>query len=634
VKGKKNIIADLLSRIAERSTYKKDLPFVEESDAHLAAMQLRGGKTLPEPSELTTSESPNVTTETSTPTKTLTTFAIDQYAQLIMKAYKGDTLFSKALKEGVDSGIYVLKNGLLYTGPDKNQLCIPNIKVKGGRDGGNKSLREMLIAHSHQVVGHLGTYKISKHLRNEYYWKKMIGDVQKFVKSCHSCQTRNPAPTKQYGKNHPLLIPSGPWEYVSMDFLVNLPSSAYNDRKYNNLMVAEDLLTKTIHLIATTTNVEAETVAKLYFDNIYRLHGLPRGIVSDRDTKFTGAFWRALQKMVGTDLLMSTTSHPQTDGQTERANRTILQVLRHFVNTNGSDWAQHLSTVEFAINSAVSTSTGKAPFELMYGYLPRSFPPIAFDSDNPASMNFLENRMLSQLAAQDAIIAAKTEQSYYVNKNRKEDPDIKTGDLVVVSNESQISHLPKGRQKLAIKWVGPYKVTDVDKNTSNYTLDIQDSKRHPKFHVSNIKLYRDPHLELFPNRQRRRPRIALTEQDLNLEIEKIIGHERRRDGVIRFLCKWEGFPNEDATFRKAEDFNSSPYGIKVVKEYLLGFGEPPEELVSWVKRTEWMKDVLDEWNKRERGTIMSQNRESDTGNGNRNENSLKKPKHSSKKGRM
>src|SRR5436190_20978993 len=121
---------------------------------------------------------------------------------------------------------------------------------------------------------------------------------------------------------------------------------------------------------------------------------------------------------------------------------------RHFVNFIGSDWAQH-------INSAVSASTGKAPFELIYGYLPRTFPPIVYDEDNPASMNFIENRMLAQRSAQDAIIAAKTEQSHYVNLHRKDDPEINVGDLVLVSNESQLSQLPKGRQKLAIKDVGP-----------------------------------------------------------------------------------------------------------------------------------------------------------------------------------
>ena len=218
-------------------------------------------------------------------------------------------------------------------------------------------------------------------------------------------------------------------------------------------------------------------------------------------------------------------------------------------------------------------------------------------------MNFIEQRMLSQLAAQDSIIAAKTEQSHHVNKHRKHDPPMTVGDKAVVSNESQLSHLPKGRQKLALKWVGPYKVTKVDRSKSNYTLDIKDSKRHPTFHVSNVKRYVDPHLEMFPNRQRRQPRVVLAEQDLNIEIEKIIGHERLRNDVIRFLCKWDGFPNEDATYRNAEDFKSSPYGIQLVKKYILDFGICPEELRAWVKRTEWIRNgIQDEWAKRGEGT--------------------------------
>ena len=630
VEGKKNIIADLLSRIAERSTYKHDLPFLEESEAHLAAIQLRRGKMLlekpltkrrnvktnptnPSEPEIQAPEMPDEPSETvsestdqridqsdgpeALPMESMSTLSLSQFRQAIIDGYKDNTQFSKALKTGVDSGIYKVKNGLLYlafSGKDE-RLCIPNIKVEGGRDKATKkSLREMLISHAHEILGHKATIKTDALLRSQFYWKTMTEDTNKYVRSCHSCQTRNAFPTKQHGKNHPLPVPAAPWQTISMDFMVNLPSSAIGDLKFNALYVVVDLLSKMTRLIPTTTNVKVEGVAKLYFDNIYKLHGLPKGIVSDRDTKFTGAFWRALQKMVGTDLMMSTTSHPQTDGQTERANRSILQILRHFVNLIGSDWAQHLPTVEFAINSAVSTSTGKAPFELIYGYLPRTFPPIVYDEDNPASMNFIENRMLAQRSAQDAIIAAKTEQSHYVNLHRKDDPEINVGDLVLVSNESQLSQLPKGRQKLAIKDVGPYKVTKVDRTTSNYTLDIPNSKRFNTFHIDSIKKYTDPHLELFPNRQRRQPRVVQAEEDLNLEIEKVIGHERRRNGVISFLCKWESFSNEDSTYRAAEDFKSSPYGIKVVKDYLLSFGETPDDLREWMDRTDWIRDVIRE----------------------------------------
>jgi hypothetical protein len=197
----------------------------------------------------------------------------------------------------------------------------------------------------------------------------MIQDVKKYIRSYHSYQIRKSVNMKQYGKNHPVGAPESPWEMVSMDFMTNLPSSSLNGLKFNSLMVTMCKMSKMAHLIPTTTTVNAEGVAKLYFENVSRLHGLPNAIISDRDTKFTGAFWRALQKMLGTDLLISTTAYPQTDGQTKRMNRSMLQILCHYVNTNGSDWTQHLPTVEFAINSAVNWSTGKAPFEIVDGYL-------------------------------------------------------------------------------------------------------------------------------------------------------------------------------------------------------------------------------------------------------------------------
>ena len=512
---------------------------LEESDLHLNAMSLRRGKvlleepaikrrapTIPLSHETAPASPESVFSSSSVPTTPassddepewpeampdavpeaadrqvtgsenfLTEFSTD-FHQTIVDGYKDDSQFSKALVAGVESGIYVLRNGLLYLAtPGTHRLCIPDTKVEGGRGKGKRNLCEMLMAHAHEIAGHLGPEKTDKLLREQFYWKTMTGDVQKYCNSCHSCQTKKAFPSKRFGKNHPLPIPSAPWQQVSMDFMPGLPSSAVGNQKFNNLLVVVDTLIKQVHLIPTTKDVTAEGVAQLYFDNIYKLHGLPRAIISDRDTKCTGVFWRTLQKMVGTDLMMSTADHPQTDRQTERMNRTILQILRQFVNTNGSDWAQYLATVEFAINSSINRSTGKAPFELLYGYLPRTFPPIVFDLDNPTSMDFIKNRMLSQLIAQDAIIAAKTEQSHHVNKHRKPDPDIAVGDMVLVSNESQLQHLPKGRQKLAIKLVGPYKVTKVDKSKSNYTLDIPDSRRHNTFYVSYLQKYQDPHLE-------------------------------------------------------------------------------------------------------------------------------------------
>jgi hypothetical protein len=137
--------------------------------------------------------------------------------------------------------------------------------------------------------------------------------------------------------------------------------------------------------------------------------------------------------------------------------------------------------------------------------------------------------------------------------------------------------------------VGPYKVLKVDKDTSNYKIEIPGSKRHPTFHINYVKPYTDPRLDLFPNRQRRQPRIVGSEVDLNIEVQKLIGHQRRRDGTIHFLSLWEGYPAEDATYRHSELYSASAYGVRKVENYLETFGDLPDELAEWLKSTPWVK---------------------------------------------
>ena len=134
----------------------------------------------------------------------------------------------------------------------------------------------------------------------------------------------------------------------------------------------------------------------------------------------------------------------------------------------------------------------------------------------------------------------------------------------------------------------------VDKSTSMYTVGIPNSRRHPTFNVTDIKKYVENDGELFPNRQQRKPRIILDKDDPNDEVEKLIGHERRRNGDIRFLCKWDGFSDEDATYRKADEFKTSAAGVKLVKDYFKDFKELPTELKAWKSRTDWIQEAIKE----------------------------------------
>ena len=130
------------------------------------------------------------------------------------------------------------------------------------------------------------------------------------------------------GLLQPLPIPLKKWQQISMDFIGPLPQSD----SYNCILVIVDRLTKMAHFLPTTTDISAPDVAKLFLDNIYRLHGIPESIVSDRDTRFTSRFWRTLFELLGTKLTFSTAFHLQTDGQTERMNRTLEQMLRAYVS--------------------------------------------------------------------------------------------------------------------------------------------------------------------------------------------------------------------------------------------------------------------------------------------------------------
>ena len=141
---------------------------------------------------------------------------------------------------------------------------------------------------------------------------------------------------------------------------------------FNYLLVIIDQLMSQVRLVLTMMTVIARGVAWLILKEVVRLHRIPEPIVSDRDTKFTSIFWKELHRLMGSKLLMSTMFHPQTDGAMEQANRSIAQILQTVVANNQKDWSSKCSMVEFAINSSINATTGYAPFELNYVYMPRS----------------------------------------------------------------------------------------------------------------------------------------------------------------------------------------------------------------------------------------------------------------------
>ena len=139
---------------------------------------------------------------------------------------------------------------------------------------------------------------------------------------------------------------------------------------FDYLLVVIDRLTSQVHLVPTTTMITARGIVWLIIKEVVRLHGISESIVSEWDTKFTSIFWKELNRLMGSKLLMSTAFHPQTDGVTERANRSIAQILCTVVSSDQRDWSSKCLMVEFSINSSVNAITGYAPFKLNHGYMP------------------------------------------------------------------------------------------------------------------------------------------------------------------------------------------------------------------------------------------------------------------------
>jgi hypothetical protein len=183
------------------------------------------------------------------------------------------------------------------------------------------------------------------------------------------CQQAKPECIHPLGLLQPLPIPLAPWEVASMDFISGLPPS----KQFNCILVVVDKLTKYAHFLPIRHPFTASKVAKNFVDNIFRLHGLPLSLISDRDPVFTSKFWQYVFPATGTQLKMSTSNHPQTDGQTERVNQSIECYLRCFISAHPHQWSRWITLCEFWYNTNWNASLEKSPFELMYGHQPRYF---------------------------------------------------------------------------------------------------------------------------------------------------------------------------------------------------------------------------------------------------------------------
>ncbi len=348
-----------------------------------------------------------------------------------------------------------------------------------------RSLQQSILElhHDSAAAGHLGKDKTLASILRYFYWPRIAASVSEYVSTCDDCQHNKPANSKPGGLLQPLPIPEQPWQHISMDLITQLPRTA---RGWDSIFVVVDRLTKMIHALPTTTDVKAPQLAQLFIDSIFRQHGLPQAIVSDRDPKFTSNFWRAVMKRIHCQQAMSTARHPQTDGQTERANRTLKEMLRSYVNARQDDWDQYLAPLEFAYNNAHNASTGQTPFYLNHGFHPASQIQLipAAVSETPAAMQFVDNIHNALIQAKQAIADAQTRQARNANRSRR-DISFQIGDQVLLSTSNL-----RTVTGLQPRWIGPFPVKSII-NPVAVQLDLPKAFRmHASFHVSQIRHYK------------------------------------------------------------------------------------------------------------------------------------------------
>jgi hypothetical protein len=273
---------------------------------------------------------------------------------------------------------------------------------------------------------------------------------------------------------------------IFIDFVEGLPQSGTG----NAILVVIDKFSKYEYFIPLRHPYNEQSVDKSFLDNIYKLHGFPQAIVSDRDKIFTSNLWQSLFKYAKVELRLSTAYHPQSDGQTERLNQCLETYLRYFVSTCPSKWSQWLSLAEFWYNSSFHSALGKTPFIVMYGREPRSFG-LSMDSvDTPVQdvSEWLSNRVLMQESIRQHLIRAQQRMKRQADKSRSE-RQFNVGDWVYLKLQPyvQSSLSYRSNNKLSFKFFGPYQIT-ARVGSVAYRLALPDiTAIHPVFHVSQLK---------------------------------------------------------------------------------------------------------------------------------------------------
>ena len=482
-------------------------------------------------------------------------------AALIQRLQQGDSMV------GSSGQAWALRDGVLWQEQGgQARIYLP----------ADQQLQQQVLQlfHDEPSAAHRGAAKTLARIRQHYTWAGIVAQVRRYVHSCLVCQAVKASNQQPAGLAQPLPIPDRPWQHVSMDFVGPLPVSS----GYNLVAVVVDRFSKMAHFMPLTDKASAPDVARAFVSGVYRLHGLPSSIVSDRDKTFVSDFWGSLMSLLGIKACLSTANHPETDGQTERVNRVLKEMLRGYINSRQDNWAALLPQFEFAYNSSVHESTGYAPFQVVNGYVPASVadrmvatgqpvrqqpPGVQGKGPNQAAESLALDLSRVHAEVKANMAKAQLKQVEQSNKGRRA-VQFKAGDRVLLSTAFLRDLKAPGARSLHRKYFGPFSIVRM-RGPNAAELDLPASWSHIH-HVINVKYLRlciDS--DEFGVRVLPPPDPELVDGELEYEVESILDVRTRQYGRgsrKEYLVEWKGYPLWECTWEPASALANAPELIK------------------------------------------------------------------------
>ncbi|MCO5547318.1 hypothetical protein L7F22_000766 [Adiantum nelumboides] len=293
---------------------------------------------------------------------------------------------------------------------------------------------------------------------------------------------------KAPGLLQPLPIPDKPWESIAMDFIFDLSRTQTGN---DGIWTIICRFSKQAHFIPVRKKIKPDQMARLFMSNIFKYHGMPQSIVSDRDPRMTSLFWRGLFENMGTTHKFSSSFHPQRDGQSEEANSTVLDLLKCYVSEHKGKWEQYLPLVEYAYNNTVHSSNGKAPFEIVEGG--KKVLPILHTKDKIFEVDkYVQDMDEMYKKVKLALEKTQAKQKRAADSHRRE-VAFSLGDWVLLRFEKARLRKMKRKErlfpKLSMRYYGPFQVCGKISDVA-YRLKLPESWRiHNAFHVSLLRPY-------------------------------------------------------------------------------------------------------------------------------------------------